>query len=384
VKCDTWKVTKIILSRITLHYKKNTMKTILKIVKKLFLGIGILVGLFVLYLFVIAIIPGFSAPKQTMERPAHPIPQPDMGASKKEVSFDVEGTLVSAWLYLPDNAPAPVPAIVLAVGGAGTKDMVSMERYARRFQQAGYAALIFDYRYWGTSGGEPRQLILIPDQLEDYAAAITYVRSLKEVDPIRVSLWGTSFGGGHAITIAAQDPQIACVVAQVPFMDGLESSQAPHQGSDGAMLLTIIHAQRDLVRSWMGLSPNTIPIVGRPGTVAMLTDPEAYAFFAENAPLNYPNETPARIMIRVDKYRPILKVKDVHSPVLFLLAENDTTDPIETVEEAASLLGERAQIKRYPITHYEIYTEENFEKSINDELEFLEKCIGSVAAGVQP
>jgi fermentation-respiration switch protein FrsA (DUF1100 family) len=50
--------------------------------------------------------------------------------------------------------------------------------YAEQFAHAGMAALVFDYRHFRASGGEPRQLIDINSQLEDYRAAIRFARSL--------------------------------------------------------------------------------------------------------------------------------------------------------------------------------------------------------------
>jgi len=104
-------------------------------------------------------------------------------------------------------------------GFGGTKNML-LENYAIRYQKAGFATLIFDYRFLGESEGEPRQLIWIPYQLEDWSAAVAYARSLKEIDPSKIALWGTSMSGGHVIVIAAKDKNIACVSAQCPGLDG--------------------------------------------------------------------------------------------------------------------------------------------------------------------
>jgi len=43
------------------------------------------------------------------------------------------------------------------------------------------------------------------------------------IDPGRVASWGTSLSGGHVIEAAAHDSEIAAVIAQVPFTDGLRS-----------------------------------------------------------------------------------------------------------------------------------------------------------------
>ena len=91
--------------------------------------------------------------------------------------------------------------------------------YAERFAEAGLAALLFDYRHFGASGGEPRQLLDIGRQLEDWRTAIAYARGLDGIE--RVGLFGSSFGGGHAIELAATEPGVAAVVAQCPMTDGL-------------------------------------------------------------------------------------------------------------------------------------------------------------------
>jgi len=69
--------------------------------------------------------------------------------------------------------------------------------------------MAFDYRYFGASGGEPRQLVSVAAQLEDYAAAIAFARTLPEVDPERIVVWGTSFSGGHAVAVAVADGRVA-------------------------------------------------------------------------------------------------------------------------------------------------------------------------------
>ncbi len=55
--------------------------------------------------------------------------------------------------------------------------------YAERFAAAGLAVLLFDYRHFGDSGGEPRQLLHIGRQLEDYRAAIAFAKGLDGIDP---------------------------------------------------------------------------------------------------------------------------------------------------------------------------------------------------------
>ncbi|UCE17700.1 MAG: alpha/beta hydrolase [Gemmatimonadota bacterium] len=335
--------------------------------------IGILVGLFVLELAFVAFIPGFSVPEQRLERSNQQLKSVDakLPSSRKDVSFKVKGTSLSAWLFVPENVSAPVPCIIMGHGLGGTKDM-GLESYAVRYQEAGFAVLAFDYRYFGESGGQPRQLIWIPYQLEDYAAAIEYARGLKEIDPARIALWGTSFSGGHVIVTAAKNHNVACVVAQCPWLDGFAAARIGYkiQGLRKGLRM-IMHGQRDMVRSWFGLSPHKIPIVGKPGSVAMLAFSEAYEALEKLAPESFINEACARIMIRMDKYRPIKKAQHVRCPLLLQICDHDEPVPMSVIEEAACKMGGGSEVKHYPIGHFDIYTGNYFEKAVSDQLDFF-------------
>jgi hypothetical protein len=68
-------------------------------------------------------------------------------------------------------------------------------------------------------------------------------------------------------------------------------------------LRLIMHGHRDLVRSWIGVSPHKIPIVGNPGSIACLTSEDAYGGYSEPASNDLINDACASIIIRGDKYR---------------------------------------------------------------------------------
>ena len=87
-------------------------------------------------------------------------------------------------------------------------------------RRPGWPALVFDYRHFGDSDGQPRQLLDIGRQLDDWRAAIAFARSLEELDGDRIGLWGTSFSGAHAVAVAEEDERLRAVVSQVPFTDG--------------------------------------------------------------------------------------------------------------------------------------------------------------------
>jgi dienelactone hydrolase len=178
---------------------------------------------------------------------------------RTRVSFDSAGVRLAGYLHRPADARGVLPCVVMGHGFSGTQDRLF--EIAGRFAAAGLPSLTFDYRSFGESGGVPRQLVDVRGQLEDWRAAIHFVRDLDEVDPERVALWGSSLGGGHVVRVAADDPRIAAVVAQMPF-NGFPRRVDGRSTSDAVRLLWAMTV--DAARGRLGLSPRYIPI-GRTG-----------------------------------------------------------------------------------------------------------------------
>ncbi len=140
---------------------------------------------------------------------------------REDLKFDSGGDAIAAWLYRPTaGAGGPVPCVVMAHGFSATR-RDRLPAYAERFAAAGFAVLLFDYRGFGESGGRERQVVDIRRQHEDYDAAIATARGLDGVDAARIALFGSSFSGGHVVAVASRHPEVAAVIAQVPFADGL-------------------------------------------------------------------------------------------------------------------------------------------------------------------
>ena len=144
--------------------------------------------------------------------------------TRHDVSFTSGEDTCAAWLYLPTGVTSP-PVVILGHGLGATREM-RLDAFAERFAQAGIAALAFTYRHFGDSGGQPRQLLSIKRQLADWDAAIAWVKNRRDVDGTRIAVWGSSFGGGHSITVASRHPELKAAVAQCPFTDGLASALA--------------------------------------------------------------------------------------------------------------------------------------------------------------
>jgi dienelactone hydrolase len=290
---------------------------------------------------------------------------------REDVAFISGRDRCAAWLYRPDGE-GPHPCVVLAHGWAGVRE-ARLWAYAERFQGAGFAALVFDYRHFGDSEGEPRQLLSIPRQLEDWHAAIGFARALEGVDPDRVAVWGTSYSGGHVVKVAAADERIAAAVSQSPHADGLKTLAAA--GTANAGRLTIA-GLRDLGHALTGREPYRIPVVGRPGETAAMTQPGSYDGYLSlfEDPDSFVNEYCARAGLLVGGYSPLRSAPRVRCPLQVLVMAADAVTPPEPAREMARRAPHGELVERPGREgHFAVYTGEAFEWAVGEQTAFLER-----------
>jgi uncharacterized protein len=271
------------------------------------------------------------------------------------------------------------PCVVLAHGFGGTVDS-GLLPYAERFAAAGVDALAFDYRHFGASAGEPRQLLSVQLQLEDYAAAIAFARSLPNVDPERIALWGSSYSGGHVVAAAVADGRVAAVIAQTPAMDGLTAvlNVARYAGLRHLSRLVAVGV-RDQIAALRGEGPVMMGVVGPPGTVAAMTTPDAEPGYATITGPTWRNEVTARIMLRAGMYRPGLQADRLPCPMLVQIADRDAIAPVKAAQDAVWRATGRGEMRTYPIAHFDVYTGAPFERAVADQLHFLRRHLAPPA-----
>lgn len=297
---------------------------------------------------------------------------------RSNVRFPSGSDNCGAWLYWPAGADAagPLPVIVMAHGLGGVK-RAGLAFFAERFCAEGYACLVFDYRYFGDSGGEPRELLDIPSQLDDWRAALACARSLPGVDPDKVIAWGTSFGGGHAIVMAAEDARLAAAIAQCPFTDGLSSVMAIGWKTNVKLMPRVL---RDVVAAQLGRAPVRVHTVGQPGEAALMTSADALpgcdALVDATDCRDVPTLVSARIGLQILFHNPGKRAKDVKCPMLFAVCESDSVAPAKaTLKHAAR--APKGKITLHREGHFDIYLGEPFERNISDQIAFLKKHVPS-------
>ncbi|HEY5318592.1 MAG TPA: alpha/beta hydrolase, partial [Solirubrobacteraceae bacterium] len=181
--------------------------------------------------------------------------------------------------------------------------------------------------------------------------------------------WGSSFGGGHVIEVAARDGGVAAVVSQCPFTDGPASVMVANRRS---ILRSLGPAVRDVITRLTGAAPVLVPLIGPPGSTALLATPDAEPGYRSLIPptIDFVNGIAGRFLFRVGLYRPGRAAARVRCPILFCVCDGDTMAPASAALRYARR-APRAEVKRYPIGHFDIYSGEAFELAVADQTEFL-------------
>jgi fermentation-respiration switch protein FrsA (DUF1100 family) len=210
-------------------------------------------------------------------------------------------------------------------------------------------------------------------QLRDYSAAIACGRTLPGIDATRMAVWGTSFAGGHALTIAARDADLAAAVCQCPMMDGLAAvANIVRYAGVGMLFRLTAHGLVDAALAPFGRT-HCIPIVGHPGELAMMSSADAYDGYNALVPPGFRGEVAARVALVAGLYRPLRHAGRARCPVLVQICERDSVAPTAAAEAAVRRLGPRGEVRRYPIGHFEPYFGAHFERSVGDQVEFLRR-----------
>src|ERR1700728_4153363 len=174
------------------------------------------------------------------------------------------GDAIEAWVYLPEGG-GPHPAVVMAHGIGGIK-AGGLAAFAERFREAGFAAITFDYRNFGGSGGQPREALSVPRERADYSTVIGWAVAQPYIDSRQIIVWGTSFAGMHVLELAVSDTRLAAAIAQAPLTDGLAAAMmSPLQNGIRLFGLALL----DQLGSLIGRQPIYIPGHGRPGELSI-------------------------------------------------------------------------------------------------------------------
>jgi uncharacterized protein len=280
---------------------------------------------------------------------------------RHDLQFSVGEDTCAAWVYPSPVDAEPAPVIVMAHGLTGTR-RDRLGPFAERFAAAGIAAVVFDYRGFGDSTGEP-DLFEIERQLDDWRAAIAFARALPGIDADRVATFGSSIGGGHALAAAAEDSRIAAAISQVPLLDRDSQTYTGHPKVNQHMMA-------------VAADGGHLPAVGQPHEAAFIRAPGAEAGWRRVVAIGEDSRWRNRCSaawLRGPRFGPIRHADTLHCPWLVCVAELDQVAKPGPAIDAAHRAphGELRVYKDHD--HFDIYAGPEHDAVVADQLAFLRR-----------
>lgn len=276
---------------------------------------------------------------------------------RRTVSFTSQGAQCVGWLYLPDDLAAGerAPAVVMANAITATKEMV-LPAYAEQFAAAGFAALAFDFRFLGESGGEPRGQLFASEQIEDLRNAVSWLSLQPEVDANQIGAWGASFGGAHVLYLAAFDKRIKAAVAAIPSMRTIDT-MVHFIGRQGLGQIQGFLGW-DRTNRYQTGAVTYMKTVSDGTENAMLPNPEANEFYNRQARTIAPNwnsQVTVESLEKLLEYDPAYAIEFISpTPLLMIVGEHDMSQPANLSLAAYARAGEPKKIVMMASGHTEM------------------------------
>ena len=279
-----------------------------------------------------------------------------METMHRDIKFKSQGLNCAGWLFVPEklSESQKAPALVMAHGLGAVKEQ-GLEPFAQQFCLAGFVTLVFDYRHFGDSEGEPRCQHFPLEMVEDYKNAVTWLSMQPEVDPERIGIWGTSYSGGLAVHVGTVDPRVRAVVSQVPSAITPTDRQTmnPEKWAQVGELLAL-----DRMERYTTGKLNYLKVVASDGVPCVLPGEESYynyTKYGEHAP-NFRNQITLESLEKMREFNPVDSIQMMAPTALLVLpAVNDSLLPFDAVKAAFDRAGEPKEMMPMPIGHYDVY-----------------------------
>ena len=280
---------------------------------------------------------------------------------------------------------------ILMAHGLGSQRDQGLHKYAEVFVATNRTVVVFDYRNFGGSGGMPRNLVLPERHVEDWIEAIRWLGGRDS--PVlcsSISLWGSSFSGGHVLFAAAAlsknsstTPPIKAIISQVPHLNGMAASidsikKRGYLATARLATLGIIDQTRSLLFPELPALYVRLIDDEESGRVAfMLVSKQELDIYYSKHPKSllggWKPWVPARLVLFLSRYSPAQALPMIKSPVLFISASKDTLCSPEVIQKAALACKGLCEVMELEADHFSVYRGKFFKTATNKMTEFLDK-----------
>ncbi len=117
--------------------------------------------------------------------------------------------MVQGIMVFPGKADGVYPCVILSHGLISSKESTKYVALSERFAEQGIASCRFDYHGCGESEGNIAETTL-SIRLDNLNTIVDYVSRRTGIDPSRLGIVGSSFGGTTALLQTARDRRIRC------------------------------------------------------------------------------------------------------------------------------------------------------------------------------
>ena len=150
--------------------------------------------------------------------------------SEEAVTFPSAGLKLSGVVHVPDGLrPGERRAAFLVLHGFGSnKTSSNTMQPTKVLNELGYVVLRFDMRGCGESEGEFGHVICL-EQVEDTRSALSFLAKHPAVDPARIGVIGSSFGGAVAVYAGGVDERVAAVASNGGWGDSARKFRGQHK-----------------------------------------------------------------------------------------------------------------------------------------------------------
>ncbi|QIO05826.1 alpha/beta hydrolase [Acinetobacter shaoyimingii] len=268
----------------------------------------------------------------------------------QEIFIPIQNDQIQADLY-GDFHDLTKSTIIMAHGLGGEKQC-GLTEFAKFYEEMEFNVCVFDHRGFGQSTGKVKHLVDKHSQLQDWNAVIEYLNQQFQITKQQIILWGYSFSGAHALTLASND-HFKGVIANFPHTDGLASlTLYPKKYLLPATAIAI----QDLVLASFG-KIKTMPVVAK-DRFAILAGKDCYDGYWSIVPKEkqWDNAVPARIVATIGLYRPTTVAHKIQSDTLVMGAAKDSLIPISATRKMAKKI-KSSQYIELQCGHFDLFHE---------------------------
>jgi pimeloyl-ACP methyl ester carboxylesterase len=246
-------------------------------------------------------------------------------------------------------------AFLVLHGFGGNSDSAGVLQPTRVLSEFGYVTLRFDMRGCGKSEGEFGRVICL-EQAEDLGNALSFLAGHAAVDPDRIGVIGSSFGGAVAVYAGGTNRRVAAVISNGGWGHGERKFRGQHPTPEAWAEFTAMLAEGRAHRARTGKSlmvprDDIVPI---PKHVRERLDRQNVEMLATNSVEMFPAET-AQSMFDFRAEEVVGKIAP--RPLLLIHSANDSVTPTEQSIEMFKRAGQPAELHLFSGVDHFLFNE---------------------------